>query len=126
MEDLGPPSSYLTLKPRTPAYSSDGERLGKVEHVIADRRADIFDGLVIDRSVLPGGHRFVDVEQIDEIYERGVLLSIDAAAAKRLPEPSQSAAAMGTSGEDFVEREWDDELEAKLKRAWERISGKAP
>ena len=28
------------------------------------------------------------------------------------------------TGEDFVEREWDDELEYKLKRAWDRISGK--
>ena len=33
---------------------------------------------------------------------------------------------MEAGGEDFVEREWDDELEAKLKRAWERLSGKAP
>mgnify|MGYP001061277907 CR=1 FL=1 len=25
---------------------------------------------------------------------------------------------------DFVEREWDDELEGKLKRAWDFLSGK--
>ena len=106
--------------------SSDGKRLGKVEHVIADLQADIFDGLVIDRSVLPGGHRFIDATQIDQIYERGVVLSVDTAAAERLPEPSQSAAAMKAGGEDLVERDWDDELEAKLKRAWERLSGKAP
>ena len=30
---------------------------------------------------------------------------------------------MKAGGEDLVEREWDDELEAKLKRAWERLSG---
>ena len=28
------------------------------------------------------------------------------------------------TGEDFVEREWDDELEGKLKRAWDFLSGK--
>ena len=54
MDDLGAPSSYLTLAEGTAVYSSDGQALGKVEHVLADTDADIFDGLVIDRSVLPG------------------------------------------------------------------------
>jgi uncharacterized protein YrrD len=124
MDDLGGPVSYLVLEKGTPVYSSDGERLGEIEHVLADEETDIFDGIVIDRSVLPGGHRFVDASQIDEIYERGVVLTLDAAAAQGLPEPSESPAAMEVTGEDFVEREWDDELEAKLKRAWDVISGK--
>jgi uncharacterized protein YrrD len=126
MEDLGAPTSYLVLTDGTDVYSSDGEALGKVEHVLSDSDADIFDGIVIDTSVLPGGHRFVDAPQIDRIYERGVVLTVDAAAAEKLPEPSKSAAAMEVTGEDFVEREWDDEVEAKLKRAWDRISGKGP
>ena len=117
MEDLGAPASYLVLEKGTPVYSSDGKPLGEVEHVLADEEVDIFDGIVIDRSVLPGGHRFVDASQIDEIYERGVVLTVDAAAAERLPEPGESPAAMELTGEDFVEREWDDEIEAKLKRA---------
>ena len=95
-----------------------------MEHVLRDESTDIFDGIVIDRSVLPGGHRFVDAGQIDTIYERGVVLSVDAAAAESLREPSANPAAMETSGEDFVEREWDDELEGKLKRAWDFLSGK--
>ena len=105
-------------------YSSDGERLGEVEHVLSDTDADIFDGLVIDRSVLPGGHRFADATQVDEIYERGVVLTVDAAGAEGLPEPGKSPGAMEVTGEDFVEREWDDELEGKLKRAWDFLSGK--
>jgi hypothetical protein len=124
MDDLGAPSSYLALSEGTAVYASDGAKLGEVEHVLADADADIFDGLVIDRSVLPGGHRFADATQVDEIYERGVVLTVDAAAAESLPEPSRSAAAMEVSGEDFVEREWDDELEGKLKRAWDFLSGK--
>ena len=124
MEDLGAPASYLTLAEKTPVFSSDGERLGDVEHVLADEETDIFDGIVLDTSVLPGGHRFVDASQIDEIYERGVVLTIDAASAQQLHEPSANPAAMEVTGEDFVEREWDDEIEAKLKRAWDRISGK--
>jgi uncharacterized protein YrrD len=125
MEDLGPPASFLTCGEGTPIYSSDGEKLGEVEHLLADADTDIFDGIVVDRSVLPGGHRFVDASQVDRIYERGVVLTIDAAAAESLPEPSANPAALETTGEDFVEREWDDELEEKLRRAWDRISGKA-
>jgi uncharacterized protein YrrD len=124
MDDLGTPASYLVLAKGTPVYSSDGEKLGDVEHMLADEEVDIFDGIVIDRSILPGGHRFVDASQIDEIYERGVVLSIDAAAAQKLPEPGESPAAMKVTGEDFVERERDGEIEGKLKRAWDVISGK--
>src|SRR5262245_57879124 len=104
MEDLGQPTSFLVCPPGVPVYSSDGERIGGVEHVLADTDADIFDGIVIDRSVLPGGHRFVDASQVDRIYERGVVLKIDAAAARSLPEPGANPAALGTTDEDFVER----------------------
>ncbi|MDX6581838.1 MAG: hypothetical protein QOI10_1022 [Solirubrobacterales bacterium] len=124
MEDLGNPSSYRVLAEGAAIYSSDGEKLGQVEHVLCDQDIDIFDGLVIDTSVLPGGHRFADATQVDEIYERGVVLTVDAAAAEGLPEPGKSAAAIEVTGEDFVEREWDDELEGKLKRAWDFLSGK--
>ena len=124
MEDLGDPSSYRALADGTTVYSSDGEKLGEVEHVLADQEIDIFDGLILDRSVLPGGHRFVDATQIDEIYDRGVVLTVDAAAAEPLPEPAPSAPALEVTGEDFAEREWDDELEGKLKKAWDFLSGK--
>ena len=126
MEDLGAPASYLVCGEGTPVYSSDGGKLGEVEHVLADEDSGIFDGIVLDRSVLPGGHRFVDAPQIEDFFERGVVLRIDAAAAQRLPEPSENPGVMEVSGEEMVEREWDDELEAKLKRAWDLLSGKRP
>jgi hypothetical protein len=125
-DDLGAPTSYLVLADGTPVYSSDDKELGKVEHVLSDEDADVFDGIVLDTSVLPGGQRFADASQVDRIYERGVVLTIDAAAAEQLPEPGKNPATMEVTGEDFVEREWDDEIEAKLKRAWDRISGKKP
>jgi hypothetical protein len=125
-DDLGAPTSYLVLADGTPVYTSDDKEIGKVEHVLSDADIDVFDGIVLDTSVLPGGQKFVDASQVERIYERGVVLSIDAAAAEQLPEPGKSAAAMEVTGEDFVEREWDDEIEAKLKRAWDRISGKEP
>jgi hypothetical protein len=118
--DLGPPSAYLVLERGTPVYSSDGRRVGAVEHVLAAPDEDIFDGLVLDTSALPGGHRFVDASDVEEIYERGVVLAISAAEAGRLHEPSANPAAMKADPGEAPE----GELERKLRRAWELLSGR--
>ena len=86
--DLGQPASYLVLRTGEPVYSCDGELVGKVERVLADAEADIFDGLVLDDSELGDRSRFVAGEQVEEVFERGVLLKCDRAAAESLPEPS--------------------------------------
>lgn len=101
MEDLGAPSSYLALEAGTPVYSSDGSELGRVEHVLADADADIFDGVVLDTSVLPGGHRFVDAPEVDEIFERLVTLKIDSAEAADLPKPDANPAALRLNSKNF-------------------------
>lgn len=85
MEDLGHPISYLVLKKGVPVYSSDGRRLGRVVRVSAAPEAHMFDGIVFDTKAGPGGNRFVDAPEVAEIYERGVVLTIDAAAAESLP-----------------------------------------
>ena len=121
MDDLGQPSSYLALADGTPVYSSDGERLGEVQHVLADPEVDIFDGVVVDASALPGGLRFADATQVDEIYDNGVVLTLSAAEAEQLPEPSDNPASMEVSGVEDVD---SSELQEKLRRAWEMISGK--
>jgi hypothetical protein len=120
MPDLGKPSSYLTLAKGAVVYSCDQEEVGRVEHVLSAPDEDIFDGIVLDTSVLPGGHRFCDADQVGEIFERGVLLKYDRESAERLPEPSENPAAM----EENPAEEPDTDLESKLKRAWELISGK--
>jgi uncharacterized protein YrrD len=120
VENLGDPSSYMALKPGVPVYSCDGHKVGEVEHVLADLDTDIFDGVVLDTSVLPGGHRFVDAPEVEEIFERGMLLKLDRTAAEQLPEPSANPAVMR---EDPAEKP-DGKLESKLKRAWELLSGK--
>jgi hypothetical protein len=117
--DLGAPGSYMTLQPGVPVYSSDGERLGEVEYVLAESEKDIFDGIVIDTSVLPGGNRFVDAPEVGEIHERGVVLSLDRSAAESLPEPSENPAAISPTPDDTAE----GELQRKLRRAWDYISG---
>jgi uncharacterized protein YrrD len=114
--DLGAPGSYMTLAEGVPVYSSDGRRLGIVEHVLAEPDKDIFDGIVIDA----GGHRFVDAPEVESIHEKGVVLTLDATSAERLPEPGANPATMSVDPDDAVE----GELERKLRRAWDVISGR--
>jgi hypothetical protein len=118
--DHGAPASYLTLSPGTDVVSGDGETVGKVEHVLADEQTGIFDGLVIDVRLGPGGLRFVDAPQVDEIYERAVVLSVTAAEVDALPEPTASPAVIESHGDEDPE----SPLQGKLRRAWDLISGR--
>jgi uncharacterized protein YrrD len=120
MDDLGAPGSYMTLGEGVPVYSRDGQRLGEVEHVLSEPDKDIFDGIVFDASPLAGGHRFVDAPEVERIHERGVVLALDAADTERLPTPSANPATMSASPDDTAE----GELERKLRRAWDLISGR--
>lgn len=43
-EALGPPIAYLALEEGTPVYDRRGERLGVVDHIMADEVHDIFEG----------------------------------------------------------------------------------
>ena len=90
MEDLGAPTSYLTLSKGVPVFSSDGQRLGRVVQVMAAPEANLFDGIVFDTTAGPGGHRFVDAPEVGQIYEGGVVLKIDAAAAAELSPPRRA------------------------------------
>ena len=56
---------------------------------------------------------------MDEIFEGGVVLKLDAEAARHLPRPGPNPAAMSASPDDVSE----SELERKLRQAWDRISG---
>ena len=114
--DLGGPGSYLTLSAGVPVYASDGERIGLVAHVLAEPDKDIFDGIVLET---PGGHRFVDAPEVGEIHDGGVVLSVDRAGVERLPAPSANPAALSASPDEGAE----GELERKLRRAWDLISG---
>ena len=120
--DLGAPVSYLVLETGVPVYDSSGTEVGSVEHVLAAEEEDIFDGLVIDAQLGPGGKRFVDATQVDELYENAVVLTVPAADADKLPEPSANPAVQEHHGIEDSE----GKLEGKLKRAWELVSGKRP
>ena len=117
--DLGNPASYLVLADGTPVLSSDGREVGTVEHVLADADSDVFDGVIVDLRAGPGGHRFADAGQVEAIYERGVVLAMSADAAERLPEPAENPAVLDSGPEDTV----PDDLQDKLRRAWDYLSG---
>jgi uncharacterized protein YrrD len=117
--DLGQPTSYEVLSKGTAVYSSDGEQIGKVTHVLAAEDEDVFDGIVIGEHLFGEGHRFADADEIDEIHERGVMLKLDRAACEALPKPSANPAVMR---DDPAESKADFRRE-KLMRAWDLISG---
>jgi hypothetical protein len=121
MEDLGEPISYLTLPSGVPVYSSDGQRVGKVVRVLAAREANMFDGIIIDTTAGPGGHRFVDAPEVGQIFERGVVLTIDAAAVASLPKPGPNPAAMSVSADDLVGRGGGGGF---LRRIWGTLTGR--
>ena len=116
-EDLGAPASYLTCGEGTPVYGSDAVEVGQVAHVLADEDADVFDGIVIKHGL--GHHLFADADQVDEIYERGVVLTLSGAEAEALPRPSANPATLEATPDDTV----PDRLGDKLRRAWDLLSG---
>jgi PRC-barrel domain len=118
--DHGEAISYLTVKPGLDVFSSDGDRVGAVERVLGDEQTGIFDGIVIDTRLGPGGLRFVDAPEVKECRERGVLLAVATSDVGNLPEPSANPAVLEHHGVEDVQ----SPAQGKLRRAWDRISGR--
>jgi len=121
MEDLGSKVSYLVAQKGIPVFSSDEVQLGTVVEVLDAPEADLFDGIIFDTTPnRPGGHKFVDAPEVEGIYERGVILNIDAEAAAKLAKPGKNPATMEVSPDDVA-----GEPEPTFwQRAWDRLSGK--
>ena len=117
--DLGQPRSYLTLEVGTDVYASDGTLVGKVEHVLADEKDDIFDGIVIDVKLGPGGLHFADAPLVGDIGSEGCALKVSAAEVEQLPKPTPNPGVIESHGVEDSE----GHIRAKLHRAWDKISG---
>jgi hypothetical protein len=118
--DEGLPIAYELLGDGVPVYSSDGELLGTVEHVVAAPAQDIFHGIVMSTEA---GRRFVAADQIASVHERGVDLRIAAGAAMTLPEPHGAAPAWRVQEPGVRPSRWRhvlDKLEgvATTRRDW--------
>jgi len=113
--DKGFPIAYEVLDDGVPVYSSDGELLGTVEHVVAAPAEDIFHGIVISAAA---GRRFVAADQVASLHERGVDLRIDAAAAATLPGPHGAAPAWRVQEPGIRPSRW--------RHVLDRLEGVAP
>ena len=83
-DDDGHAISYHVLRRGTAVRAADGVEVGTVRRVLEAKREHIFDGIVIDTKA---GRRFVDAPEVARIFEKAVVLTIDAAEAAQLPEP---------------------------------------
>jgi uncharacterized protein YrrD len=77
------PISWLALETGTPIVSSDGEQIGKVSDVVADRQKDIFSGITFKPGLLDTPV-FVPADNIGDLTDNEVTLTISAADAEGL------------------------------------------
>ncbi len=83
MSDENTQVSWMTLGSGTPVLSRDGEELGAVGDVIADRQKDIFSGITL-RGGLLSKDSFVPADKIETMTEEAVRLTISASEAEQL------------------------------------------
>lgn len=82
--DEEPAISYEAVTPGVPVFTSDGQEIGTLEHVLKVEELDVFDGVVVATGT---GLRFVDADAIDVITAAYIRTTIDSAAAAALPAP---------------------------------------
>jgi hypothetical protein len=90
---MADPVSWLMIERGWQVVGNDGSELGKIEETVGDSGRDIFDGLTVGTGLL-SKPRYVPSEQVDEIVEGTVKLSLDKDAFDRLggyEEPPSSA-----------------------------------
>jgi hypothetical protein len=90
---MADPVSWLMIDPGWKVVASDGTEVGEVDEVGGDSGGDIFDGLAIATSTF-GKPRYVPAEQVAEITEGVVRLSLTAEQVTQLGEylePATSA-----------------------------------
>jgi hypothetical protein len=133
---MGEPVSWLLIRPGWKVLDADAAEIGEVDEVAGDSSRDIFDGLAIATSAL-GKPRYVPADQIVEISEGAVRLSIRRAEVDTLSEYLEPASSLevepesrGGRGEAFSAeaRELESHVVAPIHRRehsmniWRRIA----
>ena len=79
------PVSWFLIEPGWKVVDASGEEVGSVDEVVGDSSDDIFNGLSISMSLL-GKPRYVPSEQVGEITEGRVQLTLSKDGVDRLGE----------------------------------------
>jgi hypothetical protein len=90
---MADPVSWLMIETGWKVLAADGSEIGEVDEVAGDSSVDIFDGLAIATSAF-GKPRYVPSEQVAEITEGSVRLSLTRGQVEQLSEylePATSA-----------------------------------
>jgi hypothetical protein len=65
---MADPVSWLLIEPGWDVVDANGERIGKVDEVLGEREADIWDGLTVDGE-------YVAAERVGSIVEGRITLT---------------------------------------------------
>jgi hypothetical protein len=85
---MADPVSWLLIEPGWQVDAADAQATARVEEVLGDSSSDIFDGLSISGGTL-GHPAYVAAEQVAEIVEGRVRLSLTNAQIDRLGESDE-------------------------------------
>ena len=81
---MADPVAWTIVERGWAVVASDGSEVGKVDKVLGEPEADIFDGLAAGAGTVLGRAVYVPSEQVGAIEEGTVHLTIDADAYGRL------------------------------------------
>jgi hypothetical protein len=80
---MADPASWFVIEKGWKVLAADGSEVGTVAETLGDESHDIFDGLAVSTGLL-SKPVYVPSEQVGEIVEGAVTLSLSADAVKRL------------------------------------------
>jgi len=133
---MADPVSWLMIEAGWDVLAADGVKLGEVDEIAGDDTEDIFDGLAIATSAL-GKPRYVPAEQVVEITDGAVRLSLTREQVEALPEYLEPATTLevepdskGGFGESLAAdvREVESDVFAPIQRhehpmnLWRRLA----
>ena len=82
---MADPVAWTVVEPGWAVAANDGSEVGKVNEVLGDPEADIFDGLAVGAGAVLDRPRYVPSEQVGAIEVGTVHLMIDADEYARQP-----------------------------------------
>ena len=84
---MADPVAWNMIEPGWTVIDADGEQIGRIAEVTGDENADIFDGIAVSEGIL-SGTKYVPSEQVGQIVEGAVHLTVPAAQLTSFTEPA--------------------------------------